>query len=200
MLKQLEELGFIDSTDGQLNEEEKILLLHIYKSKLNGVQPDLKSTYEKIQSKELTAFSQLIDASIGCDFDGDYSKMIEAMHKNICTKAGDAEENYKESRTFDAYEEKMQGIKNVLNEKREKLQTLRSLLGDQQNLKELCQKFGMPSTDENIEMLQAGLKNQYNETQKDYMTNRIKVFVPAVEYRIKSDIRSGKYAENKMDR
>ena len=33
MLKQLEELGFIDSTDGQLNEEEKILLLHIYKSK-----------------------------------------------------------------------------------------------------------------------------------------------------------------------
>ena len=94
----------------------------------------------------------------------------------------------------------MQGIKNVLNEKREKLQTLRSLLGDKQNLKELCQKFGMPSTDENIEMLQAGLKNQYNETQKDYMTNRIKVFVPAVEYTIKSDIRSGKYAENKMDR
>lgn len=188
MLKQLAELGLIDMQNDKVNEEDKVLLLHIYKSKLNGEQPDVKDAYARYKAGELT-YKSLVDPSISYNFGGRFDKIIEFMHESTCFSEKIVSENIREARAFDAREEKMQSIQKILVEKLDKLHMLQSLLSDKENLRVLCEKYNMPATDESIEKLTIGLQNQLEETSKDYCTNKLNVLCSAVNYIIKSDIR-----------
>lgn len=193
MLKQLVDLGLIDMQNGKISEEDKILLLHIYKSKLNGEQPDVKDAYAKYKSGQLT-YDSLIDPTISYVSGGRFDKIIEFMHENVCYSEKIVSENIREARAFDAREEKMQSIQKILHEKLEKLHTLQSMLsGSKDNLKALCERFNMPATDESISKLSVGLKNQLDETTKDYTSNKLNVLCSAVNFIIKSDIRQKRY-------
>lgn len=192
MLKQLVDLGLIDMQDGKISEEDKVLLLHIYKSKLNGEQPDVKDAYAKYKSGQLT-YDSLIDPTIDYVSGGRFDKIIEFMHENVCYSEKIVSENIREARAFDAREEKMQSIQKILQEKLDKLHMLQSMIGSKENLKSLCEKFNMPATDESLSKLSVGLKNQLDETTKDYTTNKLNVLCSAVNFIIKSDIRQKRY-------
>ena len=72
MLKTLEELGFLSTENGEIAAEDKQILLHIYKSKLNG---------EKIDSQ------QIIDALDGENISyQEFLAQVSSAHKTLAHK------------------------------------------------------------------------------------------------------------------
>lgn len=195
MLKQLVDLGFIDLQSGEISDEDKVLLLHIYKSKLNGEQPDVKDAYAKYKAGELT-YSSLVNPTISYQFGGRFDEIIEFMHENVCYSERIETELYREARAFDAREEKMQMLQKILCEKLDKLHMLQGMLENKENLKAVCEKYNMPATEESLDKLSEGLKTQYEETTKDYTANKLNLLCSAVNFIIKSDIRQKKYDKN----
>lgn len=192
MIKQLINLGFIDLIDGKISEEDKVLLLHIYKSKLNGEQPNIKEAYSKFKAGELTSKS-LINPTIGYQFGGNFDEIVEFMHESTCIKERIVSENIREARAFDAYEEKIQSVQKILLEKLDKIHMLQSMVNNNGTLTALCERLNMPATDENIQGVMSSLQSELIKAKEDYTSNKLNVLCGAINYIVKNDIRQKTY-------
>lgn len=192
MLEQLVDLGLIDMQNGKVSEEDKVLLLHIYKSKLNNEQPDVKNAYERYKSGDLK-YESMVDPSISFNFGNRFDKIIEFMHEATCLSEKIVTENIREARAFDANDEKMQSVKTKMCEKLENLHVLKSLINNQDSFGALCAKFNIPATEEGIETMKTRLNDMYKETEADYISSKLNVLCSAVNHIIKSDIRQKTY-------
>lgn len=195
MLEKLSELGIVDAKDGKLTSEEETILLHIYKSKLEGVSPDLVTVQAKIKSGELTSFKQELDEETSSFFDGDFASGIEKIHAKlgVLRAEGKREEKYAAARAYETLCDRMGKMKSVIKNQREELQTLGGWLEDEGAFKAYCSSCGLVIGGEKSGAIKGLLQQNFEAKKSEFGVAKTRALNLATEYILTTEVRSGKY-------
>ncbi len=195
MLEKLNELGILDAEDGKLSNEEEIVLLHIYKSKLEGVSPDLVTLQERIRNGELTSFKQELDEETAAFFDEDFASGIEKIHAKLglLRAEGKREEQYSAARAYETLCDRMGKLKNIIFEQRGAVNTLSDWLKDENTFKEYCASCGMVFEGDKSEEIKSLLQQNFIAKKSELGNTKTRALNLATEYILTTEVRSGKY-------
>ena len=195
MLEKLKELGILDAQNGQLSKEEEIILLHIYKSKLEGETPELVSVQDRIKKGELTSYSQELDEETACFFDGDFASGIEKIHAKLGSlrAEGKGEEKYSAARAYETLCDRMGKVSNAIKSKREELDTLGNWIENEDSFKAFCAASGVNVEGEKSAQLKSLLQTNFVAKQSEFFNAKSRALNLATDYILTTDVRSGKY-------
>ncbi len=191
MLDALKELGLIDSPDGKLTKEEEILLLHIYKSKLEGVSPELVETQAEINSGKLTDYCQLLSDEVAPFFADGFNKGIEKIHaKLVKNRAEDGSEYVlKASRKHGELCVRMKQIKNAINNSRQDLELMKGWLSDEKGFEAFCSSRDIAPN----ESMKTMLKSAYEAKQSEFNAAKVRALNFSVGFLIADDVQTGRF-------
>ena len=178
MLKTLEELGFLSTENGEIAAEDKQILLHIYKSKLNG---------EKIDSQ------QIIDALDGENISyQEFLAQVSSAHKTLAHKLFKNVDVQKlgSARAFEKLEERVDGLKAAFEEKQAQYQAMGELLSNSQSFDAFCEKVNVS----NKAAVKQALQKKFEDARQTYLKSKVGCLSVGVEYNAWVDAREGKMA------
>lgn len=176
MLKTLEELGFLSTENGVVSAEDQKILLHIYKSKLNG---------EKIDSQ------QIIDALDGENISyQEFLAQVSSAHKTLAHKLFKNVDVQKlgSARAFEKLEERVDGLKAAFEEKQAQYQAMGELLSNSQSFYAFCEKVNVT----NKGAVKQALQNKFDGERQAYLKSKVGCLSVGVEYSVWKDAREGK--------
>ncbi len=115
MLDALDKMGLLKKENGTIDEKTKIVLLHIYKSRLEGKKTDIKGILNQINANDISSYSQLLSKDIDGLFCDGFESGIEKMHNMFREKRiqSGRELGYGASQKFDEIEQSMETLKLV---------------------------------------------------------------------------------------
>ncbi len=180
MLETLEKLGFLSIENGQISNQDKIILLHIYNSKING---------EKVNAQQI---AQVLDTDASVS-DEQFASQIKAAHKVLAERKLQEVDNEKlgSSRLFEKMEERVQGLKGAFEEKKIEFETMRGVLENEQNFDAFCQKTNLSA---NKDMVKKALQKKFDDTKADYLKQKVGCLSVGVDFAAWADARAGKYS------
>lgn len=180
MLETLEELGFVTSENGCFDNQDKVILLHIYKSKLNGDKIDFAQIAQDINAGKSVSDEEF------------YSK-IRTAHKVLAEKRSNEIDNEKlgSSRLFEKFEERLKTIQDAFQDKKVQFEAMQELLNNQDSLDAFCQKTNMSG---NKDVVKNALSKKFEEMKPDYLKSKINCISVGVDYSAWVDARTGKYS------
>ena len=176
MLETLAELGFLSTENGVVSAEDQKILLHIYKSKLNG---------EKIDSQ------QIIDALDGENISyQEFLAKIKEAHKalsQVVLKDIDVQK-LGSSRAFEKLEERVNVLKAAFEKKQADYQAMGELLSNSQSFDAFCEKVNVT----NKGAVKQALQNKFDGERQAYLKSKVGCLSVGVEYSVWKDAREGK--------
>ena len=180
MLETLEKLGFLSTENGQISNQDKIILLHIYNSKING---------EKVNAQQI---AQVLDTDASVS-DEQFASQIKSAHKVLAERKLQEVDNEKlgSSRLFEKMEERVQGLKGAFEEKKIEFETVRGVLENEQNCDASCQKTNLSA---NKDMVKKALQKKFDDTKADYLKQKVGCLSGSVDFAAWADARAVKYS------
>ncbi len=192
MLDKLTNLGFISLEDEKLSKEEKIILLHIYKSILDNKKIDFQEVKQQISQPQADKLNEMVK-SMPADFSvTTFEKGIEGVHNFIGEKEAKEKcvETYSDARKYDVLSESINRLMKAYQSKKENLDMVKKFLSDESLFDEFCLNSNIEMSKED---LRKKMEDQFCIIKNDTIDAKIKCLNMGVRYVLWTDIREGKF-------
>lgn len=182
-IAELQKLGFVSVVQGELDEKDKILLLHIINAKLKNQKID--------KDKLLKAIKQAESVS-NDDFETAFYDAYNTLGERKKQELGEGEK-LGLSRSFESFQDVVSKRSKTFSLKKQEYDVICTWLTDEASFDAFCQNANVA----NKEVLKKGLENKFGIVEKEYYNMKIDGCNEAVDYLVWMGVRVGCFDESK---
>ena len=186
ILKELLDLGFVSTDEtGEIKNKDKIVLLHIYESKLKGKDAAFDESLQKKLEKNV---------SISAD---EFKENVLAAHNILGAKKQQQlgqGEKLGMGKSFDNLQEEVIEAKRRFKLAKDNYDDFALYMQDEDSLNELFKKGGIKDT----EAAKKVMLKKFDEVEKQYVGLQVEQLNRAVDYLVWFDVRAGGFSKPQL--